>query len=224
MLVSRTKQERVRDNQRRSRARRQEYTTDLERRFRDNQTRCRDADLQKSAFLDLQKENSSLRYLLMMAGVSSDLIDTFVHQSNGRQSSEPSFSGRQLKPKLHVLSSSSSGSSPAWSDASEATHVQSSSISSIEPWNSTISRAGTHSLHSESELCNAEAALWSHANDEFTVAAQGELNQFFDSLGSYDHLTAQERTLLHCNTTLDFGKPPVFESMGVPCSTQWLRT
>lgn len=155
MLASKTKQEWVRDNQRRSRARRQEYIAALERRLRENHSTYRDADLQKSAFLDLQREIGYLRHLLMMAGVSSGVINTFMHQNttrHDRQSDELSFSGRQLKPKLHVLPSPCSNSWPTWSDGSGARSVETSAISSIEPWNSTIRRAGTYSLYSESDL------------------------------------------------------------------------
>ena len=108
-LVPKSKQERIRHNQRRSRARRQEYLADLEQRLRDCHSTCREADLQRAGFLDLQRENHSLRELLELAGVSTDLVDSFIRQhaltSPQRQTDAPG-SLRQLKPKIQVHSSS----------------------------------------------------------------------------------------------------------------------
>ena len=94
-----SKQAGICNNQRRSRARRQEYIAGLEQRLRDCHTTCREADLLRSAFVDLQKKNDLLRALLSFAGVTSDNIDSFVRQEdhpNSPQRSEPVASMRKF--------------------------------------------------------------------------------------------------------------------------------
>lgn len=101
-----TKQERIRDNQRRSRARRQEYLVDLERRLSECQITCRSADIQRSAFLELQIENARLRELLALAGVNDQFVEHYVSQAiaqSGQFPQESNPSLRQLKPKLSGL-------------------------------------------------------------------------------------------------------------------------
>jgi hypothetical protein len=96
-----SKQARIRDNQRRSRARRQEHLQDLERRLSECYVTCREAELRLSAFKELQSENARLRQLLEILGVNEDLINTFVHQDAtvaAGSSSNPAL--RQLKPKI----------------------------------------------------------------------------------------------------------------------------
>lgn len=112
---SKSKQERIRDNQRRSRARRQEYLADLERRLSECQLSAREADLQRSAFIELQIENTRLRELLALAGVNEQFVDHYVSQAVSQvaypQDNNPAL--RQLKPKIapvdpgRTLSSSS---------------------------------------------------------------------------------------------------------------------
>src|ERR1700761_3593159 len=80
-----SKQERIRDNQRRSRARRQEYLADLERRLNECHVHCPDAYLQRSAFPDLQAENARLRDLLSYAGISPDVVEGFGRESTSSQ-------------------------------------------------------------------------------------------------------------------------------------------
>lgn len=95
-----SKQERIRDNQRRSRARRQEYLAELERRLNDCNNTFREAELQRTALVDLQSENARLRALLEFAGVSADVVENF-----GRETLQqppvypPTASLRHLKPK-----------------------------------------------------------------------------------------------------------------------------
>ena len=113
---SKSKQERIRDNQRRSRARRQDYVIELEKRLRECHTLCRDADIQKSAYLDLQRETACLRTLLGLLGVSPKLIDSFIHQNtaSNKQRADSGPEMRQLKPKLPLstVSTSFSGLNP----------------------------------------------------------------------------------------------------------------
>jgi len=101
-----SKQERIRDNQRRSRARRQEYLADLERRLSECQLTCREADIQRAAFLELQIENTRLRELLALAGVNDDFVDHYVSQAvaqSGQFPQETNPSLRQLKPKIATM-------------------------------------------------------------------------------------------------------------------------
>ncbi|KAK6382081.1 hypothetical protein LTS17_003966 [Exophiala oligosperma] len=99
--VSKTKQERIRDNQRRSRARRAEYLAELERRLKECHGICREADLQRLAFADLQAENTRLRTLLSSAGLDPDaagsLSQSGVPCARGNITA---VSNRNLKPKF----------------------------------------------------------------------------------------------------------------------------
>jgi hypothetical protein len=122
--ASKSKQERIRDNQRRSRARRQEYLADLERRLRESHSLCREAHLQKSAIAELQTENGLLRHLLALSGVSPNVVETFLRQNaptTDQNGTEIASSMRQLKPRLQALPSRvSSDESPSASAQSRA--------------------------------------------------------------------------------------------------------
>ena len=98
------KQQRIRDNQRRSRARRQEYLADLERRLRESHSTCRDAEVQRTALVDLQQENSCLRTLLNVTGVSKKLVDSFLRQHSAEvHSPSPGATPmRRLRPKIQL--------------------------------------------------------------------------------------------------------------------------
>src|ERR1700744_4814614 len=98
-----SKQERIRDNQRRSRARRQEYLADLERRLKECHVACREAELQRTAFADLQVENARLRDLLHYAGINSDFVDGFPRQNTsiqGGHAAAVAVAHRQIRPKF----------------------------------------------------------------------------------------------------------------------------
>ena len=131
-----TKQERIRDNQRRSRARRQEYLADLERRLSECRITCRSADIQRSAFLELQIENARLRELLALAGLSDQFVEHYVSQAIAQsgqfpQESNPAF--RQLKPKISgVETAQSSNSSVLPSTFSRNYGQQSTSMHSMK--------------------------------------------------------------------------------------------
>ncbi len=99
-IIPKSKQERIRDNQRRSRARRQEYLADLERRLKECHVTCREAELQRTAFADLQLENTRLRELLNYAGISSDMVEGFGRQRTPTQVDNAAAAvHRQIKPK-----------------------------------------------------------------------------------------------------------------------------
>lgn len=103
-----SKQERIRENQRQSRARRQEYVADLERRLGECQMTHRDADIQRAALLEVQIENARLRVLLALLGVNEDFIDDYVSQAvaqSGQFPREVNPLLRQIKPKIGVMES-----------------------------------------------------------------------------------------------------------------------
>lgn len=94
-----SKQERIRLNQQRSRARRQEYLQELEKRVQSCHSTCREADLQRESYHELQQENRKLRNLLGSLGISDAQIDTHIN------SSEPcteQASLRNLRPKIQT--------------------------------------------------------------------------------------------------------------------------
>ena len=112
-----SKQARIRDNQRRSRARRQEHLQDLERRLSECHITCREAELRLTAFKELQIENGRLRQLLEILGVNENLVNTFVHQDTAAtpgSSNTPAL--RQLKPKI-TLTPNLAKPSPALKNA-----------------------------------------------------------------------------------------------------------
>jgi len=101
--TAKSKQERVRDNQRRSRARRQEYLAELERRLNECSITCREAELQRTAFVDLQTENARLRALLEFAGVTADVVENFGRDALNQHLADPNTTSlRLLKPKYPI--------------------------------------------------------------------------------------------------------------------------
>ncbi|KIX95801.1 uncharacterized protein Z520_08509 [Fonsecaea multimorphosa CBS 102226] len=99
---TKSKQERIRDNQRRSRARRQEYLAGLERRVKECQVSCRDADLQRAAYADLQVENARLRDLLHYVGISPDVVENFGrHGVQALPNNAAALAARQIKPRYY---------------------------------------------------------------------------------------------------------------------------
>lgn len=113
-LQPKSKQERIRDNQKRSRARRQEYLADLERRLSECQLTCQEADMQRPAFLGLQIENTRLRELLALTGVNDQFVDQYVAQAVAQVAQHPQETNpglRQLKPKIAPVDTSRSLSS-----------------------------------------------------------------------------------------------------------------
>ena len=121
---SKSKQDRVRDNQRRSRARKQEHLAELEKRLAQCHSVCRDAALQKDAFHDLQVENARLRELLSLTGVSPALIQAYANQA-----AAPDHNGkmtlRLLKPKILVECAPTS-QHDSWAADAEASNTPSS--------------------------------------------------------------------------------------------------
>lgn len=92
-----SKQERIRLNQQRSRARRQEYLQELEKRVQSCHSTCREADLQLESYHQIKKENRILRNLLGSLGFSDAQIDTHIHSS---EPSNEQASLRNLRPKI----------------------------------------------------------------------------------------------------------------------------
>jgi hypothetical protein len=94
-----SKQERIRLNQQRSRARKSEYLHDLEKRVLECHTTCREADLQRDSYQELRKENLKLRALLAKVGIGDAQVDSYVHNDAAEPSAEQT-SLRHLRPKL----------------------------------------------------------------------------------------------------------------------------
>ena len=117
------KQERIRNNQRRSRARRHEYIADLERRLQESHSLCREAELQRVGLVEEQQANDCLRTLLSVTGISKELVNSFLRQQSAKEhrGSDGPNTMRQLRPNLrvpHSLGASvSSTSSTLTSDA-----------------------------------------------------------------------------------------------------------
>jgi hypothetical protein len=87
------------DNQRRSRARRQEHLADLEKRLTDSHATNREAEILQAAFRDAQTENTRLRDLLKVAGVNEALIRLYVDQDINRSSTvDPGH--RTIRPRI----------------------------------------------------------------------------------------------------------------------------
>lgn len=87
------------DNQRRSRARRQEHLADLEKRVAASHAACREAELQRGAFRDAQIENTRLRDLLRIAGVNDATVQSYVNQGISQARSADS-THRTLRPRI----------------------------------------------------------------------------------------------------------------------------
>ncbi|KIX93870.1 uncharacterized protein Z520_10495 [Fonsecaea multimorphosa CBS 102226] len=100
--AAKSKQQRVRDNQRRSRARRREYLAELENQLQQCHNTCREADLQRTALAELQAENARLRDLLKNVGISPDNVGISEETTLQRPGGLTAASFRQLKPKLFV--------------------------------------------------------------------------------------------------------------------------
>ena len=126
-----SKQARIRDNQRRSRARRQEHLQDLERRLSECHVTCREAELQLNAFKELQIENARLRQLLEILGVNENLVNTFVHQDPATASSNSTPALRQLKPKIALTPGLAKDSPVLKNDVTSNSH--STSLAALSP-------------------------------------------------------------------------------------------
>jgi hypothetical protein len=91
----------MQDNQRRSRARRQEHLADLERRLASCHNTVREAEMQRAAFRDSQIENARLRSLLKVAGVDENLVQSYVNQGISQaQNTDPNH--RTIRPRIPV--------------------------------------------------------------------------------------------------------------------------
>ena len=191
-----SRQERVRDNQRRSRARRQERLQELERRLSECHTACRDAELQREAFHDLQTENSRLRELLSRLGVRDEAVERFVRQENQSHPDPASTAQllRPLKPRFNAplapvsagpstndhfppLAASSPRSSCSPSAASGATCPAGTSAATIDNFLETLTPA-TRAASAES---GPPMSLWETVpiNDSFLTGSfqDGQVNR-----------------------------------------------
>ena len=106
---------RVRDNQRKSRARKQEYTRELEQQLAAHKKEAQQKDIEhRLALQRLDSENRNLRSLLISFGVSANLIQQYVDLADqgvavGRKVAIPAMQ----RPKKPCASSSPTCSSTA---------------------------------------------------------------------------------------------------------------
>ncbi|KAK5993783.1 hypothetical protein PT974_07220 [Cladobotryum mycophilum] len=100
---------RIRENQRRSRARRKEYVEGMQRKLQDYETKGVAATLEmQQAARDVAIENSRLRLLLAHNGISGQVIDGFLQSFNGQDSAEAE---EQLLKMQAAMPSTTTGTS-----------------------------------------------------------------------------------------------------------------
>ncbi|KAL7945307.1 hypothetical protein V8C42DRAFT_54551 [Trichoderma barbatum] len=80
---------RIRENQRRSRARRKEYVEGMQRKLQDFESKGVSATLEmQQAARDVAIENSRLRLLLAHSGITIDAVENFLQSFKGQDASE----------------------------------------------------------------------------------------------------------------------------------------
>lgn len=80
---------RIRENQRRSRARRKEYVEGMQRKLQDFETKGVDATLEmQQAARDVAIENSRLKMLLAHSGIGMDAVESFLQSFKGQDAAE----------------------------------------------------------------------------------------------------------------------------------------
>jgi hypothetical protein len=211
--AAKSKQERIRDNQRKSRARRQEYLADLEHRLRESHALCREADLQKTAFTELQTENSSLRRLLTLAGVQPDVIDTFLRQNGAtdQQGSETSSSLRQLKPKLPTPSPQPSPPSQCPSNDSRCASAQSFTRNQTQAYDSNPVASNGQISYSEPDIYAPRTTSMDQLIHTSAASLQGEINWFFEPSAAQPQPTAENPPPFCCDSFLIPTNGPLLE-------------
>jgi hypothetical protein len=94
---------RVRNNQRRSRARRREYVAELERKVHECNAHglppCTPDVVPQDMILRLEEENRKLRELLTLTGVGQTLVDTHLTAGGGAPEAGDSGSRTQSSPE-----------------------------------------------------------------------------------------------------------------------------
>ncbi|RJE19027.1 hypothetical protein PHISCL_08640 [Aspergillus sclerotialis] len=106
---------RIRENQRRSRAKKQEYVHELEQKLANFQEEARQKDVQhRLAVQKLTAENRKLRYLLSLSGLPSHAIEEYL-----RDVDEPAMERKVAIPALSGNASHSPAARPAGSEARE---------------------------------------------------------------------------------------------------------
>jgi hypothetical protein len=96
--------DRVRDNQRRCRARKKEYLTDIETRLKECYNTCAQADMQRATFTELQAENARLRTFLSFAGLSLNMIESITQPDAVQRQPNAAANPRLLKSNRQTIS------------------------------------------------------------------------------------------------------------------------
>lgn len=214
---TRSKQERIRDNQRRSRARRQEYLADLEKRLSECQITCRDADIQRAAFIELQIENTRLRELLSLAGVNDQFVEHYVSQAVAQGTQFPQEANpalRQLKPKIAAMDpnrmlSNAAGPSTSSTSTSNAIFQQPSNPTGA----SVPSRRHSHNVMSSSPaIAVPDQTMVTPATPYHTVSPFGPTPSNMGSPANFDWLYQQSPILQERNPS----EPYLCDAFGVP--------
>lgn len=138
---------RIRDNQRRSRARRKEYLQELEARLRQIDVKCMEASSEiQLAARRVADQNGKLRELLMQHGVGDDSIEAYLQSNpingpdtkNEGQFNAASSHGTIQVPEQHT------GASTAIDDGSQDSSVASHQFMTPSSTASRTSRVGHH--------------------------------------------------------------------------------
>ncbi|PYH71636.1 bZIP transcription factor [Aspergillus vadensis CBS 113365] len=118
---------RIRENQRNSRARKQQHTRELEKKLAALQEQARHRDVEhRMAVQKLEAENRKLRYLLTRSGLTSELLEQYL------QIDDPALTEKVAIPKLRSTEAQcQSQDSPAC--IPKARNAATSALQSIEP-------------------------------------------------------------------------------------------
>ena len=148
--LPKSRQERIRDNQRRSRARSREYLADIERRLEEYQVACREAELQRVALADLQLENAHLRDLLTYVGINADVVERSCRQNISQHGvTEIAATQRQIRPKYQrpVPNNLSIPANPIRQNAPSELHCPTTATSSLSYAADTVLSTDTQSIY-----------------------------------------------------------------------------
>jgi hypothetical protein len=181
--------------------------------LRESHTLCREADLQKTAFADLQTENSSLRRLLTLAGVQPDVIDAFLRQNaaTDQQGSETSLPLRQLKPKLPTPSPQPSPPSQCPSNDSRCASAQSCAKNQTLAYDSNPAASNGQLSYSEPDIYAPSTTSMGQLIHTSVASLQGEINWFFGPSTAQSQSPGEDTTPFCCDSFLIPTNGPLLE-------------
>ncbi|OJI90230.1 hypothetical protein ASPTUDRAFT_197392 [Aspergillus tubingensis CBS 134.48] len=144
---------RIRENQRNSRARKQQHTRELENKLAALQEQARLRDVEhRMAVQKLEAENRKLRYLLTRSGLSSELLEQYL------QIDDPALTEKVAIPKLRSTEAQcQSQDSPACMPKSRNAAI--SALQSIEPGISSPGQSCDRVTKPRSEIVQAASDI-----------------------------------------------------------------